>query len=1217
MRLRLALHTFPWRLVSAGLLLALAAFSAAGTLAAGVLPGDDRVSGLQQASETPRPTVTPPPGPITIAGALPACQLSYVAAPRAQVRTCAGAGCELVTTLPQYEVVCVRGVTDNPDWRIVSLTTEDTSAPLYAIESAAIAPGPLPSETELFQECFQFWEVAVAANVNVRQCPSLECPVMDTLSPGEWVCVQSYGGEYEDWLRADIPGGLRGVWISDAVMQLMEVEGVPTLAPQAAAQAPTLTATVPAAPESTAAPTATPPTSIFQVGGTPDVTATLTPTVTASPTITETPAPVCLPYVIDVAGAGGGNIRRCPTTTCAIIGTLPQNAPVCVLGPAEQAGWFVVDLNPADPNDAPGYIIDDIVRLEGELSQISTPVILPTATPVPTQPVCEPGSTAADCVTATPTPALTPLPVLEAAGPLLAQEVSLARLRVPNLELVSPVGFTQFRFYVPNDWVPDGNNVLYLDLDYFETAGTLITDFGRLDLVSTLDIYLDDQLVAAVSLDQKTLGRQTLAIPLPITVLSDPIRRSHVVQIRFRAEDHCLNNAIAQVFIRSEQSYFHFEFREARPVLDLAVYPRPIYNQRFPGEIESATIVLPAAPTAVDYEVAIALAAGLGAQSYNSLRLDVATADQLTEQDRLSRNLLLVGQIGTNSLIDRYYAEGRFPTVRGAEGQIALNDDPIAADEGIVQVIANPENAKLAIIAVTGQSPEALRKAGQALAGPPSLMGIGGPVAIITGAQPVVRPPLGVTEQTTFTFDQLGEPLFNLGGYGVSATEVSFYVPAGYTLTDEAAVELVFNYAELLEGNRATIALFLNGDVPLASTYLNLRQSEDGALGGPYRLRARIPASAVIPGETNTLQIIVSVQGDWNCYPPDSTIGWVTILGESTVSLPRQQLPAGAVEPIVGWFPGPFNSQVDLRHVWISLSERPTRDEASQAARVVARIASSITGGEGFAPSVSLGELPEGIDLAQYHLLVFGRPTTNPFLAALNDRLPQPFIPGTDDLQQTLDDVTFRLPVGYEIGVLEVLRSPWHDDRVILVITGTGPRGQLNAAAALYDYLYGRTELLGDVVFVSDYAASAIDTRALRDAQAFVEALNELDAQATAQASITPTAAPTEALPTATIQATATEAAPTITPFPTMTLVPSLTPGPTATVTPFFTPTPPPTIATPIPTFAPIPETELESETLKPPDWFEVLLIAAFVVVLSTLIFGLLKLRGRGRRNGF
>src|SRR5690606_4222320 len=125
-----------------------------------------------------------------------------------------------------------------------------------------------------------------------------------------------------------------------------------------------------------------------------------------------------------------------------------------------------------------------------------------------------------------------------------------------------------------------------------------------------LDVQLNNQAVASVALNRNTTGEQTLVIPLRTDLLADTSRRDHSIQMTLRAEDHCLANSESRLYIRNDLSFIHFEFREGVPALDLALYPRPLFNEGFVNVAETALVVLPPNASNNDHQAAAGIVAG-------------------------------------------------------------------------------------------------------------------------------------------------------------------------------------------------------------------------------------------------------------------------------------------------------------------------------------------------------------------------------------------------------------------------------------------------------------------------------------------------------------------------------------------------------------------------------------------------------------------------------
>jgi hypothetical protein len=114
--------------------------------------------------------------------------------------------------------------------------------------------------------------------------------------------------------------------------------------------------------------------------------------------------------------------------------------------------------------------------------------------------------------------------------------------------------------------------------------------------------------------------------------------------------------------------------------------------------------------------------------------------------------------------------------------------------------------------------------------------------------------------------------------------------------------------------------------------------------------------------------------------------------------------------------------------------------------------------------------------LADYHVIAVGRPTRNPVLRQINSQLPQPFQPDSDEIDQQLEGVVFRLPPGLNLGLVQLISSPWNEAHAFVAVTGTTDEGVRRAATVLAERHWA---LKGDLAFIKDGEVTAIDTRGL------------------------------------------------------------------------------------------------------------------------------------------
>lgn len=867
---------------------------------------------------------------------------------------------------------------------------------------------------------------------------------------------------------------------------------------------------------------------------------------------------------------------------------------------------------------------------EGEAID-GTPTLAPflsssgAVTLTPTPGVCQPGQAADNCVTPTPAGiAFFAPPTPQVSGVLLAQDVPLGRFNFRTVELESPQGNASFVFRLPDDWVMDGQNVALLQITYTEESQQPAEGSGsgadQIELTSQLNILLDGQLVSSLTLRPQNAGEpQVIEVLLPNSLLNR--QQFHRLELDFRAQDFCEALLESSVLINADRSQIHYEYQEELPLLDLSQYPRPFYNNRPPTENESVVIVLPPEPSDTDLNAAAAISGGLGFLTDNGIVVRVRSADGIAEVERDNNNLILVGAPDANPLIADYYEANSLPTSYDG-ANITVDGVTFEPTDGIIQLTYNRANPDYATMVVTGLTDEAIEKAAQALAGPPGDLSLGGPLIAVTGTQPIVRADLTNIASEELTLRDLGqEEDVVLRGLGESRYDLEFSIPPGTELSTDAYVDVLFNYSRLLENPNSSFTVLIN-EVPIGSIVLDGLESDADVSAanaqGVRRFRAPISPSLVRPGAENFLTFIVSaVTPNFECTTPDGDVVWFTISDQSTLNLSRQTARLGAEADYVGLFPAPFNQLPNLGDLWINLPEDATDFEMEQAMRLVAQISGVQANAEGINPRITRGALPEDADLSGYNFILIGRPTNNPVIAQLNEmqddegnsRLPQPFEPGTDIIEQRLDDITYRLFPGFEVGVIQKLSSPWSqsDVRKVLVITGTSQASVREALTVLVEEEFTGAELAGNVVFVGGGNVSYVDTTNLiRDPEAVLNAALEL---------------PTEQFISAlTATATAQGTAPfTVTPLPEG--VVSSTPDPLSTpmaAGAIITAT---SDATATPTIEPVidPEnpdlTVLEGVATEQPQFVRVLLIATGVMVVVAALYGLFRMVMRYRRR--
>jgi hypothetical protein len=86
---------------------------------------------------------------------------------------------------------------------------------------------------------------------------------------------------------------------------------------------------------------------------------------------------------------------------------------------------------------------------------------------------------------------------------------------------------------------------------------------------------------------------------------------------------------------------------------------------------------------------------------------------------------------------------------------------------------------------------------------------------------------------------------------------------------------------------------------------------------------------------------------------------------------------------------------------------------------------------------------------ASYNLLAYGLPDDNGLISAVAERLPVALGPGADESVRGPRSVLLRVRDAANLGVLELVPSPWNSDLALLVISGTSAAAVRQAPTAL------------------------------------------------------------------------------------------------------------------------------------------------------------------------
>lgn len=608
----------------------------------------------------------------------------------------------------------------------------------------------------------------------------------------------------------------------------------------------------------------------------------------------------------------------------------------------------------------------------------------------------------------------------------------------------SPYAWTYF--YVPGDlvFVPGS----YIKLLVSHTG-------GQTGKPAALTVELNYHVLGIVQLTAENDNRSQFQFDIPPEYLKVGRNRLRITlrtagNACYQTDEYQANELTVEAVLHSE-GLLHLEYKVTVREPDLSLFPVPFFERKFEPNI--LYFVLPDSPTSNDMTVAATISAGLGRYSAGEIELRSVTASELTNEILDNYNLIAIGLPGANSLLS----------------QLPLPLPPEQADvadnDGILEEIVSPWNPRRMILVVMGKTYEGLFKAGAALNRQIQFPSFKGQVGIV---KELLAPPKDKSETLAAdkTFEKLGYKDTVIYGTRPTSERFYFHLPDSWQMSDNPALKLSFTHSEILNATLSTMSVCLNG-VPVGSTLLDHSNSKDGLL------EVDLP-SWLLKSGSNRIEVFVDMSMDENeCLYWTSDQAWTVLSRNSILHLPYDPQPTEL--DLANLFQ-PFIHEPNLSDTYIVLPEKLNPLERDTLLNLAAQLGTA-AGGEYLA--LQTGQTNDlDTDLRQsYHIIAIGQPSANSLIREVNDSLPQPFLPGSDEPAQVHNPAVIALDPQRSMGFVQLTASPWNQDKALLVITGTDSEG----VTAAFDLLVNRIgKLEGNLAMIEDENLATTDTRLAR-----------------------------------------------------------------------------------------------------------------------------------------
>ncbi len=638
-----------------------------------------------------------------------------------------------------------------------------------------------------------------------------------------------------------------------------------------------------------------------------------------------------------------------------------------------------------------------------------------------------------------------------AAQPAPQRDVSLKQLRMGDLTARGNVA--TLSIYLPGygDYELGEGGYLYLEYDH----SPLLRPEG-----STLTVVANGTPVGSVLLTAQNAGRTGWKVSLP----ADRLRRDiNLVELRYQMRlpdgGDCTDQENPALYSTVyANSYLHYDYASPLrfiplPAPDLARFPEPFLRPTAPGG--DVTFVLPDHPSSGDFSAAASIAARFGQLAGSKpFTAKLRLAGGMSQELRAGQDLVVVGTPEANGLLREL--SSRLPLKYGqrdgATGYVDQVGQSVAPDSGVIQELLSPWDNRFSVLVVSGGSGEGVSRAGRTLSSRLGTATLQGSYAVVTKASEGLRqgqstPSEGST--SAVSLEQLG--IRESTAKGAGAHSISFSFDALPTDGSEGVYfDLVSSHSPVLDPSRSTVTVAVN-DMPVYTMALKADNGERSSQ------RIRLSGPALRPGSNSaTVTFNLYPPPTEGCGPDAQERAWAVLHPDSSLQLPptTKQPPLGLSN-----LPYPFVQRGTPSGSFLVLPDDPTFLEGSLQAAVVLGRQSSGTSTELQAGTAS-GLTEE--TKRSYHLVAYGLPENNDAIASASEQLPMALGAGSERTLRSPESVLLGVKDAANLGILELVPSPWNADKALLVLSGTSPEMARQSYQALGDRLSA-----GNVAIVS------------------------------------------------------------------------------------------------------------------------------------------------------
>lgn len=574
-------------------------------------------------------------------------------------------------------------------------------------------------------------------------------------------------------------------------------------------------------------------------------------------------------------------------------------------------------------------------------------------------------------------------------------------------------------------------------------------EFGHSELLdpetSTLTVLVNGLPMASTRLTADNAGRTSWRIGIPKEKLNHDL---NLIELQFLmllgGEEHVNQENPALWSTVYETSHIHYQYASplrflGLPEPDLARFPEPFLR---PTLLEGkVAVILPNEPSSSDFSAAASVAARFGqASGGKPFEAKLYTANQVDQQLRAGSDLVVIGRPDTNPFLHELSPGLPLKVSQGssAQGFVDERNVPIPPENGVLQMVRSPWDSRFTVLVVSGGNDEGVHRAVRTLSSRLGMKTLQGPYAIISRAQEELRQgeAQGADRPAQVSLRQLGMADSTVKGAGKHIVAFNLDAPPVSSGTT-ATLDLVLTYSPLLDPDRSSAQVSVNGTL-VWSQFLRPQGSERSTQ------RIQLPAASLRPG-------VNSIAVGFNLYAvPAKSLGpeakerqWAVLHSDTAISFPigGEQPPLDLIN-----YPYPFVADGTPSNSYLVLPEGGEmlanglqiavalgRQSLGQSTEMRAGLASQLT------------------DAAkrEYNLVAYGLPENNGVVAEVGPKLPLALEAESRRSLQRTELVLLGIKDAASLGIVELVPSPWNDQKALLVVSGTSAETSERSVRAL------------------------------------------------------------------------------------------------------------------------------------------------------------------------